>query len=117
MISGNNIKDRPKMTNRDFPRTTAESPDRLTTNSTIAAMCLLSDFQKIKGIVIGRFQKPTKMSTKLLRKIISKNKIPNVPIISNVDFGHTTPLITFPIGGEAKILANDKEIKIEILEH
>jgi muramoyltetrapeptide carboxypeptidase LdcA involved in peptidoglycan recycling len=40
-----------------------------------------------------------------------------MPVIANVDFGHTDPKVTFPIGGEAKITVKNSEIKIEIINH
>ena len=43
----------------------------------------------------------------------NKKELDNIPIITNANFGHTTPIFTFPIGGYAKVKAN-KEIKIEI---
>ncbi len=58
-------------------------------------------FKGVKGLVIGRFQNASKMSTEKLVKIIkSKKELKNLPVIANVDFGHTSPIITFPIGGE-----------------
>ena len=42
------------------------------------------------------------MSDETIKKImLSKNELKNIPIIFNLDFGHTTPMFTFPIGGEA----------------
>ncbi|MFA5925647.1 MAG: hypothetical protein WC831_01825 [Parcubacteria group bacterium] len=38
-------------------------------------------------------------------------------VICGVDFGHTTPIITFPIGGKAKLMAGKDGIKLEIIEH
>lgn len=76
------------------------------------------EFKKVKGLVIGRFQLKSKMTKELLEKIIkTKKELNKIPVIANVDFGHTTPLITFPIGGKAKIIATKKKIKIEILTH
>ena len=43
----------------------------------------------------------------------TKRELENIPIAINADFGHTTPIFTFPIGGDAKIEL-DKEIKIEM---
>jgi muramoyltetrapeptide carboxypeptidase LdcA involved in peptidoglycan recycling len=75
-------------------------------------------FEKVKGLVIGRFQLKSKMTKELLEKIIkTKKELNRIPIIANVDFGHTTPLITFPIGGKARILARSNRIKLEIIEH
>lgn len=77
-----------------------------------------SGFEKVKGIVIGRFQPKTGMTKELLIKIIkSKAELKNIPVIANVDFGHTTPIITFPIGGivEIEVYANNSLIRI--VEH
>lgn len=64
----------------------------------------LPNFDKVKAIIIGRFEKVSKMTEEKLKLIIeSKKELGNLPIIANVDFGHTTPMATFPIGGRAKI--------------
>lgn len=77
----------------------------------------LPDFKDIKGIVIGRFQKKSRMNNDLLRKMIkSKKELDEIPVIANADFGHTDPKITFPIGGHAIIEASDNP-KILIKEH
>lgn len=76
------------------------------------------DFSGVKGIIIGRFQKETKMTKELLRKIIStKKELQNIPIIANVDFGHTTPIATMPIGGSLEISVTIDSAKIRIIEH
>jgi muramoyltetrapeptide carboxypeptidase len=75
-------------------------------------------FEGVKGIVIGRFQKASKMTNDLLRQIIqTKKELKNIPVIANVDFGHSDPKITFPIGGTVEIKAFQKDIRINILEH
>lgn len=72
------------------------------------------DFDKVKGIVFGRFQVKSNISEETFRKIItSKKELRNIPIIFDVNFGHTTPHITFPIGGFAKIVAG-ADIQITI---
>lgn len=77
-----------------------------------------SDFSGVKGILIGRFQKESKMSEELLVKIIkTKKELSSVPIIANVDFGHTTPLATLPIGGTLSLLAENNNANIRIIEH
>jgi muramoyltetrapeptide carboxypeptidase LdcA involved in peptidoglycan recycling len=76
------------------------------------------DFNGVKGILIGRFQKETKMTRDLLKKIIgAKPELKNLPIIANIDFGHTTPLATLPVGGSMEIIAMSENIKIRIIEH
>jgi len=75
-------------------------------------------FEQIRGIVIGRFQKLSKMTIEKMKFIIkSKEELKNLPVIAGVDFGHSDPRITFPIGGRVKIFAKGEEAKLEILEH
>ncbi len=69
----------------------------------LQALMYQEDFKNVKALVIGRFQKASNVSREILEFILNKPKLQNMPIIANVDFGHTTPLITFPIGGHAKI--------------
>jgi muramoyltetrapeptide carboxypeptidase LdcA involved in peptidoglycan recycling len=76
------------------------------------------DFSGVKGILIGRFQKETKMTRVLLQIIIdTKKELQSIPIIANVDFGHTTPIATMPIGGSLEISATIDNAKIRIIEH
>lgn len=75
-------------------------------------------FENVKGIVIGRFQKVSQITNDLLIQIIkTKKELNNLPVIANVDFGHTSPMITFPIGGEVEIKANKGDPSIKILNH
>ena len=78
----------------------------------------LPSFGGVNGIVIGRFQKASKITNELLTKIIkTKKEIDNLPVIANVDFGHTDPRITFPIGGEANLIVGDEKLKLELVRH
>ena len=77
-----------------------------------------SDFSGVKGILIGRFQRKTSMTEALLRKIISsKKELNGIPIIANINFGHTMPLGTLPIGGEIEINASINQATITVLKH
>ena len=78
----------------------------------------LPNFNKVKGIIIGRFQIASKITNELLTKIIkTKKELDDIPVIANVDFGHTDPKITFPVGGEAVLEVENGKIKLEILKH
>lgn len=75
-------------------------------------------FDTVKGLVIGRFQKVSNMSQKLLDKIIkTKKELDNIPIMSGVDFGHTAPQITFPIGGITRMSVSKGKAELEIIKH
>lgn len=64
------------------------------------------------------FQKQTSMIRSLFRKMIkSKKKLEKIPVVGNVDFGHTVPMLTFPIGGKVKLTVTENEASIEVLEH
>jgi muramoyltetrapeptide carboxypeptidase LdcA involved in peptidoglycan recycling len=67
----------------------------------------------VKGIVIGRFQKTSEITNEKLIKIIkTKAELKNIPVVANVDFGHTSPIITFPIGGEVSMDTEKKSIVV-----
>ena len=68
--------------------------------------------KNIKGIVIGRAQKASVMTDEKWKIMINNKKsIKNIPVVIQADFGHTTPIITFPIGGKCRI--NDGKIYIK----
>ncbi len=52
-----------------------------------------------------------------IRIIIRRNPaLADIPIIANVDFGHTHPIFTFPIGGKVR-MKSGKESGMTIVEH
>lgn len=76
------------------------------------------NFAEVKALVIGRFETKYGMDLEKLKLIIqSKRELKNIPIIANVDFGHTMPMFTFPIGGVCKIKAYGRSATIEISKH
>ncbi|MFW5719959.1 MAG: S66 family peptidase [Candidatus Dojkabacteria bacterium] len=78
----------------------------------------LPQFEEVRGIVFGRFEKATGMTKDLLTQIItSKKELDHLPVVANVDFGHTTPQITFPIGGRVRMKVHVGEVKLDIFEH
>lgn len=78
----------------------------------LQALCYQSDFKNVKGLVIGRFQKNSNITREKLEFIINnKPELKNLPVLANVDFGHTTPILTIPLGGYAKL--NGKELKFK----
>ena len=71
----------------------------------------------IKGIVFGRFDESCGMTLERINDIV-RDKVPSdIPVIFGVDFGHVFPIITFPIGGIVKIVADKNRAEIQILSH
>lgn len=69
----------------------------------------------IKGIVFGRFQLCSNMTLEKLEMIIkNKKKLRDIPVVFGVDFGHTNPMFTIPIGSNCKLDVIGDEISIEI---
>lgn len=79
----------------------------------------LPDAKQIKAILIGWFQKGSNVTEDALRKVIhSKNELRDIPIIANVNVGHTSPVATIPVGAYATVSASREgtEILIEQVE-
>jgi muramoyltetrapeptide carboxypeptidase len=75
-------------------------------------------FGGVTGLVIGRFQRETGMTRDLLAQIVaSKPELAGLPVIGNVDFGHTTPAVTFPIGGTVEVRADRSAPRLTITGH
>lgn len=73
---------------------------------------------RIRGVVIGRCQQASGITSKIMSDIVlSKPELEDVPVIANFDIGHTSPIITFPIGGTAEIEADQEEPIVRIRNH
>jgi muramoyltetrapeptide carboxypeptidase len=68
--------------------------------------------ENLRGIIIGRFQPSCKFTDKELEDIIATKKLPGVPIVSRVDFGHTLPMVSLPIGGKLRIDASSSVLTL-----
>lgn len=79
----------------------------------LQALLYQPDFGNVKGLVIGRFQKGSKVTREQLAFILnSKKELENLPILANVDFGHSTPLLTIPLGGNAVLQDNHLTLNV-----
>lgn len=70
----------------------------------LTSLLQLPDASGMQGLVIGRFQEASRVTRALLEQIIARqDRLVGLPVLANVDFGHTDPRITFPIGGRAAL--------------
>lgn len=75
----------------------------------------MPEFKTVKGIVLGRAEVASCMNEEKWKKLIkNKPQLSHIPVIGNANFGHTTPIMTFPIGGHAKLTAKNNEIELLI---
>lgn len=81
-------------------------------------LCQSDLINHIKWLVIGKFQNENHISTERLKQIITKQKkLHDIPVISNVNFGHVMPIFTFPIGWECELSVDNNLIHLTILKH
>jgi len=74
--------------------------------------------ENIQGVLFGRFPKKTRISQNDLAVALRALFCPDrIPIICDVNFGHTYPLCTIPIGGHAVVQCTDKHRSISIFDH
>jgi len=74
-------------------------------------------FDRIKAILIGRARDYTDKEKKKLEKnvidVVSKEfNHPEVPIITNMDFGHTDPQLILPLGIKAEVDCQNKKFRL-----
>ncbi|QHZ47235.1 S66 family peptidase [Bacillus sp. NSP9.1] len=75
-------------------------------------------FSSVKAVVIGRFQRASGVPIERLKQIIrTKKELSSIPVIANMDFGHTIPFFTFPIGGRCRLEAHQGKVHLRITEH
>lgn len=78
----------------------------------LQALICQPDFKNVKALVIGRFQKGSKVTREGLEFILNtKPELKDLPILANVDFGHSSPLLTIPLGGTATL--NNGKLTLE----
>ena len=74
--------------------------------------------EDLAGLAIGRFQRSSMISDEDLREIVDRQPaLRDKPIVAGLDFGHTYPMITFPIGGQAELTVSDSDATVVITEH
>lgn len=91
----------------------ADGTDVVEFDRNLQSLINLPGFKGARGIVVGRFQKSANMTDDLLIQIIkSKPELNHMPVIAGVDFGHTDPKITIPVGGVARLDTNSQAMLV-----
>ena len=71
----------------------------------------------VLGVAIGRLQRESRMTRDLLRAIVDIPALHGLPIVANIDYGHTSPMITLPIGGEIELRVDGGDIGLRLLDY
>lgn len=73
-------------------------------------------FDRVQGVLIGRFQRAVGMTRSKLSAIVQANpRLANIPVVANIDFGHTDPVLTLPVGGMASLEATRHSAGITVV--
>jgi len=78
----------------------------------------LAQSQRIGGLLIGRMQLGSDINQENLSECIASVKLlKDVPVVANLDFGHTLPMSTLPIGGTIRVETDYDQSTITIINH
>jgi muramoyltetrapeptide carboxypeptidase LdcA involved in peptidoglycan recycling len=70
----------------------------------LGSLLLQKGASRIKGLLVGRLYKSDEVEIDDLKTaMLEREELKNIPIILNVDFGHTMPMVTLPVGGRISI--------------
>ena len=74
----------------------------------LTSLLQLPDAAELTALLIGRFQRASDIDRPILQQIIQRQPVlAGVPVLANIDVGHTNPLATLPIGGQVQIHSGD----------
>lgn len=91
---------------------TAEAADAKYFMRQLQALVQREDFKNVRAVLIGRFQKASNVTREKLAYIIQNiPQLKGLPVIANMDFGHTTPIATLPLGGHCMVSGDMAEVR------
>ncbi len=82
------------------------STDPMTFGRDLTSLLQQPGAEGIRGLVLGRFQSSSGVTREHLQEIVARPALAGLPVLANVDFGHTQPQLTLPIGGQAELTVN-----------
>jgi muramoyltetrapeptide carboxypeptidase len=91
--------------------------DAVTFARNLTSLLQLPGADTIRGVVIGRFQRASRMTRHLLERIVAiQPHLAGVPVLANAELGHSYPMATLPIGGALAMRVGD-ENSLVITKH
>lgn len=87
-----------------------ETVDIVTFRRDLHSLLQLPGAESVQGLVIGRFQNKSEVARVDIENLVATLPIgDSVPVLANVDFGHTNPMLTFPVGGQVSVVVGNEE--------
>jgi muramoyltetrapeptide carboxypeptidase LdcA involved in peptidoglycan recycling len=98
-----------------FFETTEEKPSPETVDGILMDYQNMGVLEQLQGLIVGRAMAYTPAEKQRLReRILERTQRYDFPIVTDLDFGHTAPQFTLPIGCQARV-DGDRHV-FEILE-
>jgi muramoyltetrapeptide carboxypeptidase LdcA involved in peptidoglycan recycling len=96
-----------------FLETSEEAPSPATVDAYLTDLELLGVFDDIGGLVMGRpaFYEDEDVRV-LWDVIIERTAAAAIPVLGNLDIGHTDPLLTLPLGARAQLDAGGRRLRV-----
>ena len=96
-----------------FFETSEEAPSPERVDSILMDYENMGVLQKLKGLLVGRPMRYNEEEKQKLRELIlNRTTGYTFPIITDMDFGHTAPQFTLPIGCRAQIDADNQRFEV-----
>ncbi|MFI2362512.1 S66 peptidase family protein [Promicromonospora sp. NPDC019610] len=84
----------------------------------LTSLLQLPDAAGVTGLVVGRFQTASGMTRAALDEIVARQPaLAGKPVLAGVDLGHTSPLLTIPVGGAADVVVGPDDASLTITRH
>ncbi len=98
-----------------FLETSEDRPSPTLVTCMLRAMAATGALDEIRGILYGRpYGDETSFEAydDVLLRVLAEKGLTSIPVITRMDFGHTDPKFTLPIGVEAEIDCDAQQIRI-----
>ena len=101
-----------------FLETSEEAPPPATVKYSIRALAAIGVLERLAGILFGRpggeipVEQFAEYDQAILQVIREEEGLEHLPIITNMDFGHTDPMFVLPYGLTAEVDCEEKRLSI-----
>ena len=96
-----------------FFETSEEKPSPETVDGILMDYENMGVFERIRGLLVGRPMRYTQGEKQSLRDVlVDRTRHYTFPIVCDMDFGHTSPQFTLPIGARARIDSSQQRFEI-----
>ena len=101
-----------------FIETSEEAPPPLAVERMLRSLAALGVLKRIHGLLVGRpggqvpRERFTKYDQAILNIVAGEEGLTDIPIITNMDFGHTDPMLLLPNGAQTRIDCEQQTVEI-----